>query len=136
MKPIIAVAALVATLPLGPAAAQYSYCSQPSAPTAYLRKPDKPFCAASRSCEDYKVSAYRNDVETYFRKLKRYAEEVDTFHSEASDYVECNTAALGLHRYAERVVHRPNDVSASAHLPQRRLQLRIDLPPAVALLVC
>jgi len=29
------------------------------------------------------------EVETYFRRLRSYAAEVDDFYSQAGDYVEC-----------------------------------------------
>jgi hypothetical protein len=65
------------------------YCSQPMAPTTYLRKPDRPFCAASRSCDEADVSSYRSDVERYYRQLRQYATEVDQFYADATEYVRC-----------------------------------------------
>ena len=89
MKKIIAAAALLSALPIGPASAQYSYCSQPMAPSGYLSKPSKPFCATMRNCSDFEVTAYKNDVERYFNQLKRYANEVEEYYSAAADYVQC-----------------------------------------------
>lgn len=74
---------------IGTASAAYRFCSQPMAPSAYLRKPTKPFCASNRSCSEWEVSSYRDEVDRYFRKLKTYADEVESYYSEATDYVSC-----------------------------------------------
>lgn len=78
-----------ATFDVGTARAAYGYCSQPIAPTAFLRKPTKPYCATNRSCSEWEVSSYRDEVDRYFRNLREYAADVDSFYSDASDYVTC-----------------------------------------------
>lgn len=83
---------LVCALPLSasqPAIAAYGFCSQPTAPSPFLRKPSKPFCANDRSCERWEVDSYRNDVDRYFRSLKSYIADVDSYYSEAYSYAKC-----------------------------------------------
>jgi hypothetical protein len=88
-KQIVAIGLLL-TLPLGSADAMFRYCSQPIAPSVgFITKPSKPFCAAARNCSEWEVSAYRSDVESYYRKLKRYAEEVETYYADAATYLKC-----------------------------------------------
>ena len=91
MKKAFTVAALATTLPLASAdAVMMRYCSAPVAPSiGFVSKPSKPYCAATRSCEDWQVRSYQNDVEDYFRKLKRYANDVESFYSDAGSYVKC-----------------------------------------------
>jgi hypothetical protein len=90
MKKLVLAGTLLFVLPLGAADAMLRYCSQPMAPSlGFISKPSKPYCAATRTCSDWDVSSYKSDVEQYFRKLKRYAEEVDTYYVEAGDYVKC-----------------------------------------------
>lgn len=95
MKKIAMAAALLGAFVLGnvanmsSASAAYGYCFQPSAPTAFLSKPTKPFCAASRSCSEWEVSSYRNEVDSYLRNLRNYADDVDRYYSEAAEYVRC-----------------------------------------------
>lgn len=67
----------------------YGFCSQPYAPTTFLSKPNKPYCATNRNCSDWEVENYRTDVERYYRDLGRYANEVDQYYSDAVDYVGC-----------------------------------------------
>ena len=64
-------------------------CMQPSAPTTFLRKPTRPYCATTQSCSSFEVSSYRSDVEQYFRRLRMYAQEVEDFYQQAATYVEC-----------------------------------------------
>jgi hypothetical protein len=64
-------------------------CMQPTAPMAYLHKPMRPYCAATRSCSESEVSAYRFEVEQYFRRLRQYAGDVDGFYQEAATYIQC-----------------------------------------------
>lgn len=71
------------------ASAALGFCYEPSPPSAYLRKPTKPFCAAGRSCSDWEVNSYRNEVDSYYRKLRSYAGDIDTYYSDATDYVAC-----------------------------------------------
>ncbi len=74
---------------VGAASAAYRFCQQPMAPSIYLRKPTKPYCAISRTCSEWEVSNYRSELDKYFRKLRSYAEEVDNYYSNATDYVAC-----------------------------------------------
>jgi hypothetical protein len=82
---------LVATagLSVGPASAMQRYCAAPLAPMAMLRKPMRPACAASQSCNSWEVDSYRSDVATYFRRLRAYSAEVDDFYNRASDFIDC-----------------------------------------------
>ena len=66
-----------------------SFCMQPTAPTAYISRPNRPFCAAARNCSSFDVDMYRGEVQRYFERLRRYANEVDEFHSSAATYIEC-----------------------------------------------
>lgn len=75
-----------------PASAALALCSQPMAPTTWLHKPTKPFCAASRTCEEWEVDSYRNEVERYYSSLKSYLAEVDAFYEEAYSYAKCMAA--------------------------------------------
>ena len=92
-RKLIAIAGIglvVAATSTGPSAnAAFGFCSQPMAPSTYLSKPSKPYCAANRSCEEWEVNMYRNQVRNYYHDLKRYADEVDEFYRDAADYVEC-----------------------------------------------
>lgn len=95
MKKLTIAAALVAAFAAGnlaqggPASAAYGFCYEPSAPSAFLRKPTKPYCAATRSCSDWEVDAYRSEVDRYFRDLGIYADEVDSYYSDAVEYIRC-----------------------------------------------
>jgi hypothetical protein len=71
-----------------PAAA--SFCLEPRAPSGlFIRKPTKPYCAASRSCDEWEVSSYKAEVKRYYQQLEDYASSVDTFRKKAAEYVEC-----------------------------------------------
>ena len=72
-----------------PVQASFGFCSQPMAPTVFLRKPSKPFCAARRNCTDVDVQMYRNEIDSYFRSLKNYANEVESYYADAAQYVKC-----------------------------------------------
>jgi hypothetical protein len=72
-----------------PSAAVASICFEPRAPTVYLRKPSKPFCAAMHSCTEFDVSSYKRDIERYFRDLQQYLDDVGRYRREANEYVEC-----------------------------------------------
>ena len=52
-------------------------------------KPTKPYCAASRNCSEYQVSSYKSAVRSYFDDLEQYANDVNRYHKQATDYVEC-----------------------------------------------
>lgn len=66
------------------------YCSQPIAPMlSVYSKPNKPFCAATRSCSKWEVDQYRSDIDSYYVKLKRYLADVDAFSVDAYDYAKC-----------------------------------------------
>lgn len=86
---LLAAFASGAVLDVGTAKAAYGFCYEPSAPSAFLRKPTKPFCATNRSCSDWEVNSYRSEVDRYFRNLREYADEVDRYYSDAADYVAC-----------------------------------------------
>jgi hypothetical protein len=72
-----------------PAQAALGFCTQPYAPTIFLRKPDKPFCAISRSCTELDVQNYRDDIDRYFDRLKQYAGQVDDYYNDARTYIKC-----------------------------------------------
>lgn len=42
-----------------------------------------------RSCEQWEVDNYKSDVDRYFRSLKSYLGEVDTYYEEAYAYAKC-----------------------------------------------
>jgi hypothetical protein len=66
------------------------YCSQPMAPMLSIySKPNKPFCVATRSCSQWDVDNYRNEIDSYYVKLKRYLADVDAFSAQAYDYAKC-----------------------------------------------
>lgn len=90
MKNVILVAALGGILSIGPAnAAASSYCSEPRAPSMYISKPSKPYCASSRSCSSWEVSSYKSSVERYYQELEDYADGVNRYVRQANDYIEC-----------------------------------------------
>lgn len=94
MKTRFAVAAIFAgligsNLYMPAATGAYSYCSEPRAPSIYLSKPTKPFCATTRNCEQWQVDMYRNEVRSYYNDLETYADDVDRYYRNAADYVEC-----------------------------------------------
>ena len=71
------------------ALASYGYCSQPMAPSTYLNKPSKPYCATAGTCKQWDVDNYKNQVNSYYDSLNRYAREVDDYYEQASRYVKC-----------------------------------------------
>ena len=72
-----------------PARAAFAYCSQPLAPSAYMRKPTKPICAISQDCSDLDVQLYKTELEGYFKKLKKYLGDVEDYYADAYDYAKC-----------------------------------------------
>lgn len=86
---LVAAFAAGSVVNVGTANAAYGYCSQPNAPSTYLRKPSKPYCATNRTCSDWEVTSYRDELDRYFRNLRTYAEEVDSYYSDATDYISC-----------------------------------------------
>jgi hypothetical protein len=72
-----------------PAQAAFGFCSQPFAPTMFLTKPTKPYCAISRNCSDFDVQNYRNEIDSYFDRLKKYARGVDDYYTGAQSYIKC-----------------------------------------------
>lgn len=81
---------LTSTLTVSSAEAMLQrYCAQPTAPTTYLGKPTRPFCAAMRTCSDVEVSSYRADIARYFQRLRSYAQEAEDFYQQAGNYMEC-----------------------------------------------
>lgn len=81
--------ALCVTMSGSSASAAFRFCMEPRAPSAFLSKPSKPYCAASRTCTSYDVSRYKSEIDTYFRNLKDYAYQVDRYYKSAGEYVEC-----------------------------------------------
>jgi hypothetical protein len=71
------------------ATAAFGYCSKPFAPSDFISKPSKPYCAAMRNCSDWEVQSYKSDVESYFRKLKSYLADVDQYYEDAYKYAKC-----------------------------------------------
>jgi hypothetical protein len=88
--PVMIVAALVgASVSSTPASAAFGFCSQPFAPTAFLTRPSKPFCASMRNCTEFDVQQYRNEIDRYYTDLKRYATQVNDYYDAATAYVKC-----------------------------------------------
>ena len=71
------------------ASAAYGFCSAPSAPSAYLSKPNKPYCFSARSCSSWEINSYKSDVDRYYENLRSYAKQVDNYYNSATKYVEC-----------------------------------------------
>ena len=72
-----------------PAVAAYGFCMEPRAPSVYITKPMKPYCAASRSCEQWQVDSYKNEIDRYFDNLKTYLADVDRYRKKAYEYASC-----------------------------------------------
>jgi hypothetical protein len=72
-----------------PAQAALRFCSAPYAPTAFLRKPSKPYCAITQDCDELDVQMYQNEISRYFKALKKYAQDVDEYYENAAKYVKC-----------------------------------------------
>jgi hypothetical protein len=77
------------TVNSAPVQAAFGYCSQPMAPSVFLSKPSKPYCAISRNCSEWDVQMYRNEIDRYFDSLRRYASQVDDYYSDAQTYISC-----------------------------------------------
>lgn len=89
MKHALALGALCLTCLNAPAAAA-ALCLEPRAPSVlFLSKPSKPYCATSRSCEQWQVDSYKRDVARYYARLEEYLEEVDRFRKRAVEYAQC-----------------------------------------------
>lgn len=86
---LIAAFAAGSTLDVGTAQAAYGYCSQPMAPSAYISKPNKPYCFSARNCSDWEINSYKRDVDSYYEDLRRYAGQVDDYYNDATKYVKC-----------------------------------------------
>ena len=69
--------------------ASYLMCSQPNAPRPFLNRPNKPYCASSRTCEQYEVDSYRRQVDAYFDELREYMRDVDEYRRDAYAYAKC-----------------------------------------------
>lgn len=85
----VGVGSIAAWLPGQSAHAAFGYCSQPIAPSVRISKPTKPYCAVLGKCSDWEIEAYRDDLERYFEKLKKYIADVDTYSDEAYAYAKC-----------------------------------------------
>ena len=90
MRRQLMAAALVAALAGISGPAQAAYCFEPKAPSLlFIRKPTKPYCAATQNCSEWEVESYKSDVRRYYSALEEYASEVDRFYKQAAEYVEC-----------------------------------------------
>lgn len=67
----------------------YGFCSQPRVPSAYLSKPNKPFCAGMGECSKWQIDSYQREVRSYFDNLRRYAGEIDGYYNDAQKYIKC-----------------------------------------------
>ncbi len=65
------------------------FCFEPRAPTLYVSKPTKPFCAVRRECSQWKVDSYKSELERYFNSLVQYRVELDKYYKNAYEYIEC-----------------------------------------------
>jgi hypothetical protein len=90
MRKKMATVVLVAMMTNISAPAQAAFCFEPKAPSIlFLRKPTKPYCASTQSCEEWEVESYKSDVRRYYRSLEDYASSVDRFYKQAAEYVGC-----------------------------------------------
>ncbi|MBA3863497.1 MAG: hypothetical protein C0517_06095 [Erythrobacter sp.] len=71
------------------ASAAYGFCSAPIAPSAFLSKPNKPYCFSARNCSEWQINSYKRDVDSYYESLRRYANQVDAYYESATKYVQC-----------------------------------------------
>ena len=70
--------------------ANAAICLEPRAPSLlFLRKPLKPYCASTRSCEEWQIESYKNEVSRYYQQLEDYISSVDRFRKKASEYAQC-----------------------------------------------
>ncbi|WP_158703062.1 hypothetical protein [Allosphingosinicella vermicomposti] len=83
----IVVAAAAVSVSSNTANAAYGFCIAPNAPNMFITRPAKPICY--NGCDEWQVSSYRREIDDYFRKLKRYLTEVDTYYEDAYDYAKC-----------------------------------------------
>lgn len=91
MNRFLFLASLVACGTVGLSApATAAICFEPRAPSSlFLRKPIKPYCASSGSCDEWEVSSYKDEVRRYYQALEDYAVAVDKFHKKAAEYIDC-----------------------------------------------
>ena len=80
----------------------WAYCSEPSfygsepgAPRSYER-PDLPYCWHDRSCDQWDVDGYINEINDYIDKLRDYTQEAADFanaaiqfQNDAVEYAKC-----------------------------------------------
>ena len=87
----VALLALLMVMTTGsvPAQAGYGFCLEPRAPSLFASRPSKPYCAISRSCEQWQVDSYNSEVNRYFDALKNYLVDVDSYRKKAYEYAEC-----------------------------------------------
>ena len=71
------------------ATAGFSFCTAPRAPSFFGSKPDKPYCAQTKSCTQTDVDRYRRDVEDHIDHLKAYLRDVDHYSDAAYAYAKC-----------------------------------------------
>jgi hypothetical protein len=86
---LIAITVAGSSIASSSAQALQGYCVEPRAPTAYLHRPARPFCASNGGCEEWEISSYRSAVQRYFADIEQYARDVDRYYSQAAQYVEC-----------------------------------------------
>lgn len=73
----------------GADAVQSRFCMEPTAPISFLRRPALPYCASSRSCDQFEVNTYNQALTRFRRQLVEYAEQVDRYYRTAGEYIEC-----------------------------------------------
>ena len=87
-----------------------SFCYAPTAPSSWNRptkpiKPSVPFCVNtwdnSHTCDDWTISNYNNDVQSYNSALRSYSYDVDdyirklqSYVNDAQEYANCEVRNL------------------------------------------
>lgn len=69
--------------------ASMGFCSKPFAPSDFIMKPNKPYCAISRSCSKWDIDNYKQQIDRYFDQLKTYLRNVDEYRDKAYEYATC-----------------------------------------------
>ena len=89
MKQVIGWAAALCAF-LAAAPAQAAFCMEPKAPSMlFVTKPNKPWCARDRSCDQWEVNSYKSQLERYFSQLEEYLADVDRYRKKAVEYANC-----------------------------------------------
>lgn len=83
-----------------------AYCSEPNPPSRYSKPdkpepPDRPYCAAARSCSQWEVNSYKSEIEEYNDDLEQYQSDVEgyvrklkAYVDEALEYAQCEVRDL------------------------------------------